>query len=97
MADDALVVVENLSKRFAGGESPAIDRLSARVEPGHKGQFLVLDVETGDYEIDADRLVATQRIRTRHPDGEFFMVRIGYPAVIEAGWELSRQLGMGPR
>jgi ABC-type multidrug transport system ATPase subunit len=34
MADDALIVAEGLSKRFPGAAAPAIDRLSARVEPG---------------------------------------------------------------
>ncbi len=34
MTDDALILAENLTKRFAGSAPPAIDRLSARVGPG---------------------------------------------------------------
>jgi ABC-type multidrug transport system ATPase subunit len=34
MADDVLVVVQNVTKRFAGADTPAINRISARVEPG---------------------------------------------------------------
>ena len=34
MADDVLVVVQNVTKRFAGADTPAIDRISARVESG---------------------------------------------------------------
>jgi ABC-type multidrug transport system ATPase subunit len=34
MVAEALVVAEGLTKRFAGGAAPAIDRLSARVGPG---------------------------------------------------------------
>src|SRR5258708_7961480 len=34
MVAEALIVAEDLTKRFAGGAAPAIDRLSARVGPG---------------------------------------------------------------
>ncbi len=34
MSDDPLAVVENLTKRFGRGAAPALDRLSARIEPG---------------------------------------------------------------
>ena len=32
-----------------------------KLDPQHKGKFLVIDIETGDYEIDANDLVATQQ------------------------------------
>jgi ABC-type multidrug transport system ATPase subunit/ABC-type multidrug transport system permease subunit len=34
VSGDSLVVAEGVSKRFAAGAAPAIDRLSARIEPG---------------------------------------------------------------
>lgn len=49
-----------------------------RVLPQHKGQFLVLDVESGDYEIDGDDLSAEEALRARRPGGVFFGLRIGY-------------------
>jgi hypothetical protein len=49
-----------------------------KVMPQHKGKFLTLDIESGDYEIDEDDLTGEKRLRARHPDGVFFGFRIGY-------------------
>jgi hypothetical protein len=48
------------------------------VLPQHKGEFLVLDIETGDYEMGADDLKTEKRLRARRPDGVFYGVRVGY-------------------
>jgi hypothetical protein len=49
-----------------------------KVLPKHKGKFLVLDIKSGDYEIDEDDLQAEERLRARRPDGVFFAFRVGY-------------------
>ena len=49
-----------------------------KVMPQHKGKFLVLDIESGDYEMDEDDLSAEEILRARRPDGIFFGLRIGY-------------------
>ena len=49
-----------------------------KVMPQHKGKFLVLDIESGDYEIDEDDLSAEEVLRVRRPDGVLFGLRIGY-------------------
>jgi hypothetical protein len=49
-----------------------------KVMPQHKGKFLVLDIESGDYEIDSDDLSAEEILRARRPDGVLFGLRIGY-------------------
>lgn len=51
----------------------------------HRGEFLVLDVESGDYEIDAEHLEAAQRLMTRHPNGRRFGFRVGYKAAYSFG------------
>lgn len=48
------------------------------VMPQHKGEFLTLDIETGDYEVDPDGLQSEKRLRARRPDGVFYGVRVGY-------------------
>lgn len=48
------------------------------VLPEHKGEFLTLDIETGDYEIGADDLQTVKRLRTRRSDGVLYGLRIGY-------------------
>ena len=49
-----------------------------KVLPQHKGKFLVLDISSGDYEIDEDDLSAEEVLRARRPGGVFFGLRIGY-------------------
>jgi hypothetical protein len=54
--------------------------IRSRVESEHRGKFLVIDIGSGDYEIDGNALDATHRVMARHPDGERYLVRIGSPA-----------------
>ncbi len=49
-----------------------------KVMPQHKGKFLILDIESGDYEMDEDDLSAEEILRARRPDGVLFGLRIGY-------------------
>jgi hypothetical protein len=57
-------------------------------EENNKGKALVIDIETGDYEIDEDGLEAAHRARAKHPDAALYAMRIGYPAYskIGGGW-----------
>jgi hypothetical protein len=59
-----------------------------KVMPQHRGKFLTLDIESGDYEIDDDDLTGEKQLRTRHPDGIFFGFRIGYKAAYGLGGSL---------
>ena len=49
------------------------------------GKFLVLDIETGDYELDSDELAAVKRARAKQPDGAFYVLRVGHPAAYRLG------------
>lgn len=53
--------------------------LRAKLEPEHKGEYLVLDVETGEYELDEDDRAALQRARAAKPHTVFYILRIGFP------------------
>ena len=52
--------------------------IRSHVMPQHKGEFLVLDIETGDYEMGTDDLQTEKRLRARRPDGVLYGVRVGY-------------------
>jgi hypothetical protein len=56
-----------------------------KVEPGNKGKLVVINVETGDYEMDADPVAAAKRARARFPDASLFTVRVGYPTAYRMG------------
>ena len=68
------------------GEEIYQTQIRGKVDPKHKGEFLVLDIETGDYEIDAEDLVATDRLLAKHPNAIIYGVRIGFPAAYGIGF-----------
>jgi len=55
---------------------------------GHDGEIVVIDVDTGDYEIDRDHLAASRRARAKNPNAVLYGTRIGYPALgrVGGGW-----------
>lgn len=65
-------------------------RLRAEVEAGNEGKILVIDIETGDYEIDADENAARRRAVAKHPGDALYMMRIGFDAVHTLGGRLER-------
>ena len=53
------------------------------------GKQIVIDVETGEYEIDSDGLAASRRLLVKHPEAALFGARIGYDAVYTLGGGLT--------
>ena len=85
-----------LSPRTVGARAKELykNRLREQIETEDNiGKIVVIDVETGDYEIDADGLAASRRLRERHPDldaDSLYAIRIGYDAVFAIGSVLTR-------
>jgi hypothetical protein len=48
-----------------------------RIEAGDEGKFVVIDIETGAYEIDADELAASDRLVARNSDAQVWVMRVG--------------------
>jgi hypothetical protein len=59
--------------------------IRSKVEAGNKGKILVIDIETGEYEIDDNPVTAAERVRAQHPDAALFAMRIGYPTMGRLG------------
>jgi len=59
--------------------------LRPQVEAGNSGKVLVINVETGDYEMDADHLAASDRAAARYPGAPLYAMRIGSPALGRLG------------
>ena len=70
------------------GEELYERNLRAAVEPLHNGKSLVLDIETGEYEIDSNELAALQRAKAKRPDGPRFIKRVGFAAAHRIGGPL---------
>ena len=54
------------------------------------GKMVIIDVETGDYEIDKNGLHASNRLSKRHPDARLFGIRIGYNVAASLGGVMER-------
>lgn len=67
-------------KITALGKSIYNEQAQARLGPVEEGKFVVIDVETGDYEVDARDAVATRRLLTLRPNAVTYGVRGGYRA-----------------
>ncbi len=71
------------------GEAIYDQEIRPKVEAEHKGKFLVLDVETGQYEIDQDDVTATKRALAKRPDAVLWGLRIGFPTAHRLGGRLA--------
>jgi hypothetical protein len=59
------------------GDAIYQQRIEALMKPADQGKFVLIDIESGDYEIDADELAAEHRLQARHPEGQVWMLRVG--------------------
>lgn len=55
--------------------------IRAQVENVYDGKIIMIDADSGDYEIDDVGVAASKRLRQRHPNAVFCALRIGYEAV----------------
>jgi hypothetical protein len=67
------------------GEALYEQQIRMQVEATHQGEFVVVDIETGDYEIDPDDLVATKRALAKRPDAVLYGLRVGAPTAYRLG------------
>lgn len=60
--------------------------IEPHLKPDDHGKYVAIDIETGEYEIDADEMVAGDRLRARIPDPQTWLRRVGYRYVRQFGW-----------
>ena len=56
------------------------EKIRADMEANHWGKMVVIDVNTGDYEVANDDLTATMRLLERRPNAITWGELVGYPA-----------------
>ncbi len=54
------------------------EALSPELTGKHRGQFIAIDVDSGDYFIGETGIEATRKAQTKYPGKIFFLGRIGY-------------------
>jgi hypothetical protein len=60
-------------------------KLRAQVEPAHTGEFLVLDIVSGEYEIADEDLTASDPLLARKPQAVLYGLRMGSPVTYRLG------------
>ncbi|MFZ4666289.1 MAG: hypothetical protein ACOYME_07670 [Prochlorotrichaceae cyanobacterium] len=60
-------------------------QIRQKVEAGHQGKIVAIDIETGAFEVADEILTATDRLFERLPDAQPWIVRIGHRAVHRFG------------
>jgi hypothetical protein len=73
---------EELAKR---GDSIYDKKVRPRLKPEDDGKIVAIDIETETYEIDSDELSVCHRLRTRVPEAQIWMVRVGSRSVHRFG------------
>ena len=56
------------------------------LESQYKGKIFVVDIETGNYEIDDEDLEATNRLLAKNPDAVTYGLRIGFGPIYKLGF-----------
>ena len=66
------------SALLAKGQAIYREKIRPLVHPQHKGKMVIIDVATGDYEMDEEAGVAVDRLLKRRPGCYTHGVRVGY-------------------
>lgn len=65
-------------EEFARRGDAIYDRaVSPLVKKGDHGKFVAIDIESGEFEIDADEMAACDRLQTRIADPQIWLTRVG--------------------
>jgi hypothetical protein len=54
------------------------------------GKMVIIDIETGDYEIDKTGLQSSRNLSQKHPNARLFGIRIGYNVAVSLGGVMER-------
>ena len=77
------------------GEEYYFSKLQHKLEPTNNGKYIVLDVASKDYYIDADIMTAVNEARAKHPTSLFYIAPIGLisrPSMsnFQYAWQLAK-------
>ena len=76
------------------------DVIRSRVERDHQGDFVVIDIDSGDYEIDPKDIEASTRLKQRRPEAILFGLRVvpfagpSFASTPRTGCRANRQSGL---
>lgn len=63
----------------AKGETIYATRLKVHLEPAHVGEYVAIEVDSGDYFLGPTLVEAGQKARAKYPDKVFHFIKLGSP------------------
>ena len=67
------------------GQEIYVRDIQPHLAPGDEGKFAAIDIDTGQYELDVDDYMATDRLLHRNIEAQIWLVRVGSPAAYRIG------------
>ena len=61
------------------------EKLKPELEKNHQGEFVVIDVDSGEYVVANSLIEALQTAKEKYPGKVFHSVRIGFPGIFRMG------------
>lgn len=59
--------------------------IRAEVEPGHDGDFVAVDIESGAREVGRDDVAVSDGVPLKNPQAVLYLLRVGRPAAYRIG------------
>ncbi len=67
------------------GEALYERQIRPQISAADQGKFLVVDIDTGEYELDTSELVAFKRAKAKNREGVLYMLRVGFSSAYQLG------------
>ncbi len=75
-------------EEFARRGDELYERIRPQLGDENRGRIVAIDIETGEFVVADEMLLATQALLKRLPDAQIWCVRIGFPGVYRTGLRL---------
>jgi len=62
------------------------NRLKEILEPTHRGEFVAIEPDSGDYYLGKKMIDVMLACQAAHPDRLSHIMRVGFPAAVEIGY-----------
>lgn len=75
----------------ADGRALYQNRILPHLGADDRGRLVIIDVDTGDYEIDGPGIDALSLLLRRRPNARLWMERVGHPAAFHMGSRITAE------
>lgn len=75
------------------GEEIYARAIKPKLVPQDEDQFLAIDVDSEDYDLDADDWTACEKVKRRRPGARLYLMRVGHPAAHSLGFRAAGREG----